>query len=336
MKFNFKKITKTTLALIFASSFIFPSLAFAEESTTETSTLETVDLQEVQTELENVQTETPSVVPGDFFYFAKIAFEKIKLAFTMDDAKEAELMATYASERLAEAAVLYGEGDEAKALEIIQTAIEYMEDSQNLVDSETPASEEDEVTNDEPATNEDDEVNTEDENTTPSEDENTDEQEPANETETMIRNNIVALTAAMAHVGNENAKAQLQKNIDKTYAKIAKKLKKFEDKYGTNELDDQEIEAPTDLEPVVVPDQSVTEEAAEEVTNTDETTIVAPTVNSESTNVTIQDKAKDKQNKIKPEKIKENKQPQNKNAQNQGKKPEAKQKSNNGNGNGKN
>ena len=253
-----KKITKSTLALVFASSFTFSSLAFAEENNTETSSIETVDLQKIQSELEAVQTETPSVVPGDFFYFAKIAFEKIKLAFTTDDSKEAELLATYASERLAEAAVLYGEGDEAKALEVIQTALEYIESSQALVDPE--ATTEDEINNDEQTTNEDEVVNTEDETTTPTVDENTADQESTDGTETMIRNNIVALTAAMAHVGNENAKAQLQKNIDKTYAKIAKKLKKFEEKYGTIELEDQETEAPTNQEPVTVPDPAATEE----------------------------------------------------------------------------
>lgn len=232
---QFKKITKGTLAIVLASTFSFSSLVFANENATTQANYETVDLSALQEQLESTQEEAPSIIPGDFFYFAKITLEKIKLAITIDNAKEAELMATYASERLAEAAVLYGEGKEAEALEVIQTAIEYMESSQNVIDEETIT--EKEITNEqpsqetpEPATDESN--NTDDSAVIEVED---NEDNPYAGAQDTLRNNIVALTAAMSHVGNDQARASLQKNIDKTYAKLAKKLAKLEKKYGPDE-----------------------------------------------------------------------------------------------------
>lgn len=294
---HLKKITKASLALVLAGSFTVSTAAFAAETTTETTqTYETVDLQELQSELENSQAETPSVVPGDFFYFAKIALEKITLAFTFDDAKEAELMATYASERLAEAAALFGEGKEAEALEVIQTAIEYMESSQAIIDdvsgsdeavaddadSKTDVTDEavtDETTTDE-AVSEDGNTN---EDATVVDEENDGEQGDLDEVEGTLRHNIIALTKAMEHVGNDQARASLQKNIDKTYAKIAKKLAKLEKKYGKTETEDENnavTEENTNTEEVVTPapDVEATPESSESVPATTGTETINPTV----------------------------------------------------------
>lgn len=288
-----KKITKGSLALVLASTFTFSSIAFANEDTTEEATYETVNLQEVQSQLESTQTEAPSLIPGDFFYFAKIALEKIKLAVTFDNAKEAELMATYASERLAEAGALYGEGKEAEALEVIQAAIEYMENSQNIVDEETDA---EEVASDDQNTNgdsiEEEAVTEEDdaETTEPtSNEESSEEQDSYTEVENTLRNNISALKAAMEHVGSDQARDSLQKNIDKTYAKIEKKLAKLEKKYGTAEEEGQVTDETTDLETVNAPEtteentETVTTEPSETVVDSAETVTVPNTVSTEET-----------------------------------------------------
>ncbi|WP_147533594.1 DUF5667 domain-containing protein [Bacillus marasmi] len=322
---HLKKITKASLALVLASSFTFSSITFAEEGVTETTnSYETVDLQKLQTQLEDTQAETPSLIPGDFLYFAKIAFEKIKLAFTFDNAKEAELMATYASERLAEAAALYGEGKEAEAVEVIQAAIEYMEGSQAIIDEETNT--EETASDESESTTEGNENVTEESN---QEDSTTDEETPIVEDETdetpgeftevenTLRHNIIALTAAMQHVGNDQARASLQKNIDKTYAKIAKKLAKLEKKYGKTEpIEDNTIEGTEEntdnTEEVVTPTPIPTTENSEStpVTNgsTDEeinTTISAPKA-TESVNITNtptpQGKGYEKKQENKPEK----------------------------------
>ena len=44
----------------------------------------------------------------------------------------------------------------------------------------------------------------------------------------MMAQNIVALKAALEHVKNPKARASLEKNIDKSYAKLAEKLDKIE------------------------------------------------------------------------------------------------------------
>jgi hypothetical protein len=254
------QIVKGVLAMTLAGTFAFSLPAFANESTEEQPVYETVDLEELQSQLENTQTEKPSVIPGDFFYFVKIAFEKIKLAITFDNAKEAELMAQYASERLAEAAALYDEGKKDEAVKVIETAIDFMEKTEaviagDLATDETKATEAtatEEGPSDEIAARETQE---------------TDEQNPYAETEKMIRNNVLALSAAMNHVGNEKAQAALQKNIDKTFAKMAKKMAKLEKKYGkkVKENKEAEIEAPesaageteaADLEAVAVPNDN--------------------------------------------------------------------------------
>lgn len=253
-----KKILIGSLAFILASTFTVSSTVFATEATT--SAIETVDLQEVQSKLGTVQAETPSLVPGDFFYFSKIALEKIKLALTFDNSKEAKLLAEYASERLAEASVLYGEGKEEEALEVIQTALKYIENSQSIIDEETAAvdgSEEPDAAVEEDAI-QDDSMAAEDTNTNdqtdndPSIDGQTDEsvsvegnyeeQDQYSEAQDTLRNNIAALSAAMQHVGNDNAKAALQRNIEKTRAKIQKKLAKLEKKYGEALVENQEAD----------------------------------------------------------------------------------------------
>jgi hypothetical protein len=321
-----KKIAKSTLALVLAGTFTFSPMAMAEENTTE---LETVELQtvspdeieEAKTQVEDLEETNPALIPGDFFYFAKIALEKIKLAFTFDNAAEAELLSTYASERLAEASALFAEGKEDEALEVIEAAVEYMENTQQIVDEETSNDAEDDTdledgtdTEEEAKSDEDtdseeeadsdeqteegeapaDDVVAEDPSDEDAEEEAEEEEvvseDPFEEIEGMLRQNIIALKAAMEHVGNENARAQLQKNIDKTYAKMAKKLAKLEEKYAEKPVEEEEntgttepVELePVELEPVVESDlqpaDETPEEQAEETMPADDDTTVVPVV----------------------------------------------------------
>lgn len=211
-----KKMAKTTLAVLLAGTFtLSSSVAFAEDDS-QIEEYDTVELQhqyntvdtsvstgEIKTEREG---EMPALIPGDFFYFAKVALEKIRLALTLDNVKEAELLSEYASERLVEAEALFTGGREAEALKTIQDALEYMNSSQAIVESEEDAKEPEEV------------IAVEDEEAV--------EKTPFEETEDVIRQNIISLTAAMEKVKNPKAKAALARNVEKTYAKIAKKLEK--------------------------------------------------------------------------------------------------------------
>ncbi|WP_318505908.1 DUF5667 domain-containing protein [Bacillus sp. T3] len=313
-KHQIKKITKGSLALVLASTFSFSSLAFADENTTEQENYETVDLSKLQAELETTQEEAPSVIPGDFFYFAKIAFEKIKLALVFDDAKEAELMATYATERLAEASALYDEGKETEALEVIQTAISYMESSQNIIDEEVATDQDatQETTTDEQADQDSSEAvtNASDDQETAVTDEENSEDNPYATAEDVLRNNIAALTAAMSHVGNDHARASLQKNIDKTNEKIAKKLAKLEKKYGQvedeSDTDDQGTEdtvidtapTPTPVTETTEPANStITTDAGEEITTDSEAVPAAPAVANQAKSQEKAEKASVKQTK---------------------------------------
>lgn len=259
------KIAKATLAMVLAGSFTFSATrAFADGGSTQTDQNQTLEVQaNTSSTNSNVseqateKQESPSLLPGDFFYFAKIALEKIKLALTFDDAKEAKLLASNASERLAEAEALFAAGNQKAAVETIKDALEAMKDADKLVDDqqgttvpkedelkdETPSTEEQATTEEQGTTSE--KSTTEGQATTQDQEATKDEQvsdnqateyvPAAKEDDTGLENvksvlsqNIIALTAAMEKVKNPVAKAALQKNIDKSYAKLAKKIDKWE------------------------------------------------------------------------------------------------------------
>jgi hypothetical protein len=218
------KIVKATLALLIAGTVFTTTTVLAEETVVPIDVELQIEGQDraesnelAETENDQLQ-ESPSLVPGDFFYFTKILLEKIQLALTFDDTKEARLIAEYAAKRLAEAEVFFAEGDEEAALETMTEAIDYMEKTDNVVE-EPPA--------DEPLEEKTDLIDIEleviDDDISSAE-----ATKAEDEIVAMVSQNIIALTAAMEKVKNPKAKAALQKNIDKTYAKLAKKLEKHQ------------------------------------------------------------------------------------------------------------
>jgi hypothetical protein len=196
---SLNKLTKGAIAMIIASTVVFPATnVLADETTSETPI---IDLQ-ADSNSDGDKEQIPSLLPGDFFYFSKILVEKIRLALTIDDVKEANLIAEFAAERLSEAEALFADGNEEAALETMKKAIDNIE----IAD--------DHVTNlEESASGEVVEDDTE-----------------LNQTKAAVSQNIIALTAAMEKVKNPVAKASLQKNIQKSYAKLAKKMEKREKK----------------------------------------------------------------------------------------------------------
>ena len=265
MKFQIKqdkyKIAKSTLAIVLAGSFAFsPALTFAAQETTNEENIEKIDLQTLSSTEENsteehdtvteettstsivgeeppsedTQKDAPTLVPGDFFYFTKVALEKIKLALTFNDVKEAELLATYATERLAEAEVLLSEGKEDAALETIEKALGHFESTEAIIEAEKES--------DETSTDEEIDNHTSTNDRALVEDKNKPEDESLVEVEKMVSQNILSLQAAMEKVKNPVAKAALQKNIDKSYAKLAKKLDKLEEKTLKSTLKEEKLE----------------------------------------------------------------------------------------------
>ncbi|KAA0565387.1 hypothetical protein F0342_07215 [Bacillus sp. CH30_1T] len=309
------KLMKSSLAVLVAGSISFSgSLAYAnnDEKTFDTVTIEQKDstgvtvndeamIDSAKTEIEKLEKkETPSLLPGDFFYFAKLALEKVKLAFTMDDAKEAKLVAEYAAERLAEVEALFEEGKEEEAIEAINHAIEMIQRS----GEELPHGENEEASNDdsmkESAGETEDESNTEEENSeteqtkdgneegTVEEADSEEKSDEMTEMEELMSQNIISLKANLEKVKNPKAKAALQKNIEKSYMKLAEKLAKLEGKSSKKANAQEETESDESMK-----DDSVTpveESVANDSTtdeNTDENkTVASPTVKKETEKTT--------------------------------------------------
>jgi hypothetical protein len=310
---DMKKAGKTALALVLAGTFTFSStLAYASETGTENNNLDKVELTSLSsTDVEDnnlvvtnndvsaetksdTEVEMPTLVPGDFFYFAKLTIEKIKLILTMNDVKEAELLAKFASERLAEAEALFAQGEEKVAIETIEKALEDMQMADTVVveqqekeeTEETTVIEENVVNEDQTKVDEDvkeeatetelpkTEAPTSEATTTENQttEDQTNDEEALEEIETLLSQNIIALTAAMEKVQNPVAKAALKKNIEKSYAKLEKKLAKIEARLAKEAIEDEkEIEDVATETTTVEADTDI--EIVEEDTNT---TIVVP------------------------------------------------------------
>ncbi|MGN7398568.1 DUF5667 domain-containing protein [Cytobacillus praedii] len=229
-----QKLGRTSLALILTGTFTFStSLASAAENTGETEHYETVELpdnlnvpkesssvgNEEHTNGDKVEEETPSLLPGSFFYFAKLAMEKIQLALTFNQEKEAKLLAAFAAERLAEAEVLFSEGKEDEALKAIKNSFESLENAESIIGEEKKSD----------ADSAEEKIETEDSVAAEPEKDEASEDVIAEEDEVdqLLSQNIIALTAAMEKVKNPKAKAALQKNIEKSYEKLALKIEKM-------------------------------------------------------------------------------------------------------------
>ena len=273
-----RKITNLITTSVMASALIFSygGSAFANEDTTGTaltaetnteivSNVTTEGAQEGTTNIEEATTkatatitsdtitvetgeqieEAPALVPGDFFYFVKTFMEKIRLAVTLDDYKEAQLLAEFATERIAEANALIAQGKTEEAAKLLQEAIATQETASEVLDQTK-----EEATNDvaqEDAEKVTEEATEEDTNETTATTEDTVEVEEsvADEevvaVESKIGNNIVALLAAVEKIDNPRAQEALMKNIEKSFAKLSKKIQKLEEKNGTEDVTTEEV-----------------------------------------------------------------------------------------------
>jgi hypothetical protein len=306
------KIAKTALAMVLAGSFTFSSAALANDTTVDSTqtveaptdtpvTNDTVALTNDATvqAKDEVKVEAPKLVPGDFFYFAKLAIEKIKLILTTDDVKEAALLATFASERLAEAESLFNEGKEDLAIKTIQEALEGMKVADSVVEDEKATTVEGEKVEIEDQTKTDSDVatvptedTTTDKVAAPIVDESTTDEEAVEEVKEILSQNIIALTAAMEKVKNPVAKAALQRNIEKSYAKLEKKLAKIEARLAK---DKEEVEMEVDSE-IVLAEQDNTATLETEVDGS----VVQVATETESTETTLVDDETDEATTVVP------------------------------------
>ncbi|WP_312886126.1 DUF5667 domain-containing protein [Bacillus sp. NTK034] len=256
------KIAKSALALVIAGTFTFSAAtAFANENK-EDADFETVEIkndlsaestENAKEKLDENESEAPSLLPGSFFYFAKLALEKVKLALTFDDIKDAKLLAGYAAERMAEAEALLAEGKEEEALEAIEKALEQMENADTIVDEANEDQEkskpgeedngnlisESELAEDaDPAEDPADNVDISDNGTL--------EKEPEDEVKEALAQNIIALQANFAKFSerfdeNHPAILAMQKNIAK-----------FSEKWSEQVIDEKESGQAAEIAPAPI------------------------------------------------------------------------------------
>ncbi len=253
------KIAKGTLAVVLAGTFTFTATnAFAEGIASQTP--QPVVAADANVALATAPTKEssnmPSLLPGDFFYFAKMIAEKIELALTFDKVKDAKLLANFASERLAEAEALFTAGKQTEALDTIQAAINDINRADKIVgdsastlntsEEQTSANANGQATGTDSTLAGAEQVKLEDQTAadgkTSSESGNDDR--AIKQVKVLLARNIDVLTAALQKVQNPTAKAALQKNIEKNYLKLANKIKMHEEKLAEKtENQERQIEA---------------------------------------------------------------------------------------------
>jgi len=336
--FDLNKITKSAFAFVLAGSLsLTATTALAEENENIESQVveetvtneEVISLDDALVDENTNEVEEPELLPGDFFYFAKTALEKIQLILTFDDVKEAKLLAEFATERLAEAEALFSAGQEEEALAVMEEALENLSVAEETVSENTDATEE--TTEEEVDSTE---ATEEDVDATIEIIENDEEVvEETEEVEKQIAQNIISLKANMEKVKNPVAKAALEKNIKKSYVKLAEKMAKLEEKASEEESEDvttveTEDETTTEETDLTVVDETTTEEEVIEE-NTEAVTTPAPAA--KVTNQVKVDQAQKKAEKqvVKQEKKAEKEQVNKPNTQQNSKASEQK-------GNGKN
>lgn len=174
-----------------------------DQATTTTGTTVNVTVQAPQTEIKE-----PSVIPGDFFYFVKVMAEKIRLAITVDEQKEAQLLAEFASERISEANELLNKGNREEAVVILKQAIS----TQELAEKKLPES----IANTKAEANSTNLISSM-------------EKKDETEVESKLAHNIDSLLVVLEKIDNPKAQKVIMKNIQKSFRKIDKKLAKLEE-----------------------------------------------------------------------------------------------------------
>jgi hypothetical protein len=228
-----------------------------EENTIELEvTEEDVDLGDTEVTEED-EVKAPSLVPGDFFYFVKTMTEKIRLAFTFNDYDEAQLLAEFTAERIAEANALIAEGKTEEAEALLQKAIQSQEQASETLPEVEDAGTEEAVEG---------------------------EETEAAEVESKLAHNIDALLVVLAKVENPRAQQAIMKNIQKTFVKLEKKAVRLQEK------DAKFAEKMAELEDKVSNEATVEEEAAGKGKNkkqkSEETVVEEVVVEDETTEVT--------------------------------------------------
>jgi hypothetical protein len=181
---------------------------------------------EVVDTTDQTEESMPTLIPGDFFYFVKIMTEKIRLAVTFNEFKEAQLLAEYAAERIAEANVLIKNGKTDEAAALLNAAITTQEQAEEKLSESESGNEEDVVT--EGATTQET-VSIEGTETGQQEalvQEDAEQLPEVDLVQAKLATNIDSLLMVLSKVENPKAQQALMKNIQKSFEKLDKKIGK--------------------------------------------------------------------------------------------------------------
>jgi hypothetical protein len=140
----------------------------------------------------HAEAAAPSLLPGDFLYFVKTVVEKIELALTFNDTKQAQLLVAIAQERIHEANALMAEGKAELAAATLKEA---------LVSQEAAVTYTEKM-------------------------EGTEQTAAKAELSAKVISNVQALVQAMEQVDNPKAKEALAKNVEKSLVRLEKAIEK--------------------------------------------------------------------------------------------------------------
>jgi len=234
-----KKLLFHTFAVILTLSMLTYPLTTTYANTNESSDeFDKVELPELSQESDrNTNDEnTPSLVPGDFFYFLKTFVENIQIAFTFDEVEEAKLLASFAEKRIKEAEELFKFGDEDLALETLKEAVELMDDVEKVKEELNKEESDHQLEEKEDTENKQMEADL--------------QNEEISDVDELLSASIIALSKNLEKIDNPNAKDALRKNIEKHKKKLQEKLKKRLQKHeGKNKkFPSEDLLIPVELE----------------------------------------------------------------------------------------
>jgi hypothetical protein len=284
MKQANKIVSILTSALLVSTLVFTVGTGKALANGTQDTQLPVVQLETTTESMPSNQTEEsmPVLIPGDFFYFVKIMTEKIRLAVTLNEFKEAQLLAEFAAERIAEANVLIKNGKSEDASIILQSAIATQEQAEDKLSESESGKVEDVVAEGAitEATVSTDGIETE-QQVTPVQDDA--EQLPEVDlVESKLATNIDSLLMALTKVENPKAQQALMKNIQKSFkkldkrigkrneviTKIEKKMAEIQTKLSKGHISQEDAE--DELEELVEKETEIVEEVEEELEDIEE------------------------------------------------------------------
>jgi hypothetical protein len=233
------KLTKLLSASILTFSLAAP-LAVSAESDEEATEI-----------VGNEESVSENTLEQNLFSYITTMNDQLKLALSEDQMERASLLVDLSDEAIAEAQELFEQGKDEEATELLTKATEALKSADEIANEEEEETSDEEVEEVEESDEEDIEVIeldddlTEDEEVIELDEESSDEEDK--ELEAKIGQNVISLTLNLHKVKNPNAKAALERNIERS-------LERLKAKYGDI----------SDLEEILA---KINEEAQEDVVN---------------------------------------------------------------------